>query len=192
MIAAVDDDLGWSPQRCAPAIVAGGAGNCDARTRGANPRGNRGPAQSYFPGTHVHFRLTATMTQRLALVSLVVRDYDEAIAYFTRVLGFELREDTPLEGGKRWVRVGPAAGGAELLLARARTPEQRDRIGDQHGGRVGFFLHTDDFARDFTRMRDAGVQFAEAPREEPYGTVVVFTDCCGNRWDLVELRAGAT
>ncbi len=129
------------------------------------------------------------MTSHLALVSLLVKDYDEAIAWYTRVLGFELREDTPQGGGRRWVRVGPTGGGAELLLARAATPEQFARIGDQHGGRVGFFLHTDDFARDYERMRSAGVQFAGAPRHEPYGTVVVFTDHCGNRWDLVELAA---
>lgn len=128
------------------------------------------------------------MTQRLALFSLIVRDYDEAIAYYTRVLGFTLVEDTPLGEGKRWVRVAPSAGGAELLLARARTPAQSDRIGDQHGGRVGFFLHTDDFTADHARMLKAGVQFVESPRTESYGRVVVFTDLYGNRWDLVEIR----
>lgn len=129
------------------------------------------------------------MTQRLALFSLVVRDYDEAIAYFTSALGFELLEDTPLGGGKRWVRVAPSSGGAELLLARARSPAQSERIGDQHGGRVGFFLHTDDFAGEYARMQQAGVQFVESPRNEPYGRVVVFTDLYGNRWDLVEFRS---
>lgn len=130
------------------------------------------------------------MTQHLALVSLVVRDYDEAIAWFTKVLGFELREDSRLEDGKRWVRVGPSAGTAELLLARARGAPQQDRIGDQHGGRVGFFLHTDDFVGDHARMQAAGVQFAESPREESYGKVVVFLDLYGNRWDLVQLKDG--
>ena len=129
------------------------------------------------------------MTQRLALFSLVVRDYDEAIAYFTGALGFELLEDTPLGDGKRWVRVAPSSGGAELLLARARSAAQSDRIGDQHGGRVGFFLHTDDFAGEYARMQQAGVQFVESPRNEPYGRVVVFTDLYGNRWDLVEIKA---
>ncbi len=127
------------------------------------------------------------MSSRLALVSLLVRDYDEAIAYYSGVLGFELREDTPLGGDKRWVRVRPETGGAELLLARAATPEQFARIGDQHGGRVGFFLHTDDFTSEYERLRAAGVQFAGAPRHEEYGTVVVFIDRYGNRWDLVEL-----
>jgi len=129
------------------------------------------------------------VTLRLALFALVVRDYDEAIAYFTRVLGFALLEDTPLGDGKRWVRVAPAGGGAELLLARARTPAQSDRIGDQHGGRVGLFLHTDDFTGEYARLLKAGVQFVETPRNESYGRVVVFTDLYGNRWDLVEVPA---
>jgi catechol 2,3-dioxygenase-like lactoylglutathione lyase family enzyme len=127
----------------------------------------------------------------LAFVSLVVRDYDEAIAWYRDVLGFALLEDAPRENGKRWVRVGPADGrGASLLLARAATAEQRARIGDQTGGRVFLFLHTDDFARDHERMRARGARFVEAPRHEPYGTVAVFLDLYGNRWDLIE-PAGA-
>jgi catechol 2,3-dioxygenase-like lactoylglutathione lyase family enzyme len=123
---------------------------------------------------------------RLALVSYLVRDYDEAIAYFKDQLGFEVREDAPQGAGKRWVRVGPPRGGADLLLARAATPEQNSSVGRQHGGRVGFFLHTDDFERDYRRMRAAGVRFEGTPRHETYGTVIVFTDLYGNRWDLVE------
>jgi catechol 2,3-dioxygenase-like lactoylglutathione lyase family enzyme len=120
-------------------------------------------------------------------LTLVVRDYDEAIAYFTGTLGFILVEDVPLGGGKRWVRVAPPSGrGASLLLARAATAEQVARVGDQTGGRVALFLHTDDFWADYGAMKSRGVQFAEEPREEPYGTVAVFIDLYGNRWDLVQ------
>jgi catechol 2,3-dioxygenase-like lactoylglutathione lyase family enzyme len=121
----------------------------------------------------------------LGLVTLVVRDYDEAIAFYVDALGFELAEDTPLGGGKRWVVVRPG-GGAGLLLARAATPAQEARVGDQTGGRVGLFLSTDDFEGDHRRMRAAGVVFEEAPRAEPYGRVAVFRDLYGNRWDLIE------
>lgn len=125
-------------------------------------------------------------------VTLLVRDYDEAIAYFTGALGFDLVEDTELEGGRRWVLVGPAGGrGTSLLLARASTPEQAARVGGQTGGRVGFFLHTDDLRRDYGAMRARGVSFSEEPRREPYGTVAVFEDLYGNRWDLLESSAGA-
>ena len=128
--------------------------------------------------------------QNLALVALVVPDYDEAIAHCTDDLGFDLREDTDLGGGKRWVVVGPpGSGGCGLLLARAATDEQRARIGDQTGGRVFLFVHTDDFAADHTRLTAAGVTFLEGPRHEEYGTVAVFEDRFGNRWDLIE-RAG--
>lgn len=125
----------------------------------------------------------------LGLVALVVRDYDEAIAFYVDALGFELREDTPLEAGKRWVVLAPP-GSREtgLLLAEANGPAQEARVGDQTGGRVGLFLNTDDFARDHERMLAAGVRFAEAPRHEPYGTVAVFLDLYGNRWDLVQPR----
>jgi catechol 2,3-dioxygenase-like lactoylglutathione lyase family enzyme len=124
--------------------------------------------------------------QQITAVALVVKDYDEAIAYFTGCLGFTLAEDTPLGGGKRWVVVGPPGGGTALLLARAATPEQSARVGDQTGGRVFLFLRTDDFWRDYRAMQSRGVHFAEEPREEAYGTVAVFLDLYGNRWDLVE------
>jgi len=122
-------------------------------------------------------------------VSLIVRDYDEAIKFFTASLGFKLIADTPLEQGKRWVLVAPPnSHGTSLLLAQAATPEQVSRIGNQTGGRVFLFLHTDDFWRDYRQMMARGVKFKEAPREEPYGTVVVFEDVCGNLWDLLELK----
>ncbi|WP_306120620.1 MULTISPECIES: VOC family protein [unclassified Roseitalea] len=126
------------------------------------------------------------MTQRLALVTLVVPDYDEAIDFYCTALGFDLVEDTQLGASKRWVRVAPPGGGAALLLAKADGPGQTAAIGKQTGGRVAFFLETDDFARDHERFRRAGVGFVEQPRHEPYGTVAVFTDPFGNRWDLIE------
>jgi catechol 2,3-dioxygenase-like lactoylglutathione lyase family enzyme len=127
--------------------------------------------------------------QRLAYVTLLVRDYDEAIAFFIRSLGFCVVEDTPLGEGKRWVLVGPQeSSGACLLLARASTPKQESLIGDQGGGRVFLFLHTDDFQRDYSEMKSRGVRFTEAPRHEDYGTVAVFEDLYGNKWDLVEPR----
>ena len=122
----------------------------------------------------------------IALTTLVVRDYDEAVAFYRDKIGFALIEDTPLGGGKRWVVMAPAPGGAALLFARADGETQAARIGDQAGGRVGLFLHTDDFGRDYDRMRAAGVRFAEPPRHEPYGTVAVFEDLYGNRWDLIQ------
>lgn len=122
-------------------------------------------------------------------VTLVVREYDEAIEFFTRKLGFEVREDTDLGGGKRWVIVGPRdSSGTTLLLAKAANPEQIQHIGNQTGGRVAFFLQTDDFAYEYERMKSAGVHFVENPRTEPYGTVVVFEDLYGNRWDLLQLK----
>ena len=123
---------------------------------------------------------------RLALVTLLVRDYDEAVAWYRGRLGFTLVEDTPLPGGKRWVVVAPGPEAPGLLLARAAHARQAAHVGDQFGGRVGLFLHTDDFARDHARLQAAGVSFAEPPREEPYGTVAVFTDLYGNRWDLLQ------
>ncbi len=124
----------------------------------------------------------------IALVTLVVRDYDEAIAFYTDALGFELVEDTDRGDGTRWVVVRPrgSAPGAALLLARAGDGEQRASVGAQTGGRVGFFLHTEDFAGDHARMLAAGVRFLEAPRHEPYGSVAVFEDLYGNRWDLLQ------
>ena len=127
------------------------------------------------------------MKQHLSLVSLLVADYDEAISFFTRSLDFELCEDTPLGGGKRWVVLRPPGStGAGLLLARADGPAQAARIGDQTGGRVFLFLETDDFERDHARMAAAGVRFVEAPRLETYGVVAVFEDLYGNRWDLIQ------
>jgi catechol 2,3-dioxygenase-like lactoylglutathione lyase family enzyme len=126
------------------------------------------------------------MSQTLALVSLVVSDYDEAIGFYVGKLGFDLTEDTAMGPGKRWVVVTPPRSQAGLLLARAADEAQTARIGDQAGGRVFLFLHTDDFDRDHARMTAAGVCFIEAPRREPYGTVAVFEDLYGNRWDLLQ------
>ena len=125
------------------------------------------------------------MTQTIAGMALLVADYDDAIAFYVGALGFSLLEDTPLDDGKRWVRVGPPHGTA-LLLARADGAEQTARIGDQTGGRVFLFLETDDFARDHALFSARGVRFLEAPRTESYGTVAVFEDLYGNRWDLIE------
>ncbi|WP_282083664.1 VOC family protein [Streptomyces tendae] len=128
---------------------------------------------------------------RIALVALVVDDYDEAIRFYTEALGFRLAEDSPRPDGSRWVVVEPGGpgGGTALLLARAKGDDQRARVGDQTGGRVGFFLYTDDFARDHARMTAAGVTFLEEPRHEPYGSVAVFRDLYGNRWDLLQPAA---
>jgi catechol 2,3-dioxygenase-like lactoylglutathione lyase family enzyme len=127
------------------------------------------------------------MERALAIIALVVRDYDEAIDYYTHVLGFTLVEDRDMPAeNKRWVVVAPGQGGAHLLLARASNDAQRARIGDQAGGRVFLFLHTDDIARDHAVYRDRGVRFSGEPREEAYGTVVVFEDLYGNRWDLIQ------
>ena len=120
---------------------------------------------------------------------MVVRDYDEAIAFYSDALGFELLEDTPLGEGKRWVVVRPSGSReAGVLLAMAVTADEATRVGDQTGGRVGWVLNTDDFDRDFARMTAAGVDFEEAPRSEPYGVVAVFRDLYGNRWDLIQTR----
>lgn len=127
------------------------------------------------------------MSLKLALVSVVVRDYDEALAWYTRVLGFTKMEDTPLGNGKRWVVLSPGAGaGASLLLARAATPDQESRVGNQTGGRVFLFLHTDDFAGIHGSLVAAGVRFDGPPRVESFGRVAVFFDLYGNKWDLVE------
>jgi catechol 2,3-dioxygenase-like lactoylglutathione lyase family enzyme len=120
-------------------------------------------------------------------VTLLVRDYDEAIAYYGGILGFKLLEDTPLGGEKRWVRMAPGEKpGIVLLLARAVTPEQQDHVGKQTGGRVFLFLETDDFWSDYNILNTAGVRFIEQPRQESYGWVVVFLDLYGNKWDLVQ------
>jgi catechol 2,3-dioxygenase-like lactoylglutathione lyase family enzyme len=125
--------------------------------------------------------------RHLNLISLLVADYDEAIAFYTGALGFTLIEDSDMGIGKRWVTIAPRPEAeTRILLAKAASPEQAARIGDQTGGRVFLFLHTDDFDRDHARMTAAGVRFLEAPRREPYGTVAVFEDLCGNRWDLLQ------
>lgn len=126
------------------------------------------------------------MKQTLALISYVVRDYDEAIAFFTNAMQFDLVEDMPQEN-KRWVVVRPHGEvGVSLLLARADTPEQQAAIGNQTGGRVFLFLHTDNFKRDYEHMRLHGIEFMEEPRQEVYGTVAVFKDLYGNKWDLLQ------
>jgi catechol 2,3-dioxygenase-like lactoylglutathione lyase family enzyme len=122
----------------------------------------------------------------LSLVSLIVRDYDEAIAFYTDKLGFVLREDTLLGPDKRWVIVSPASGGAGILLAKAKNAAELAAVGKQAGGRVFLFLETDDFHRDHGRMVNAGVTFREVPRHETYGIVAVFEDLYGNLFDLVE------
>ena len=132
------------------------------------------------------------MPQTLAQIALVVRDYDEAITFFTQRLGFVLIEDSALSQDKRWVVVKPNnPGSAALLLAKAATPEQQSAIGNQAGGRVAFFLLTDDFWRDHHAMQSSGVKFLEPPREEPYGTVAVFEDLYGNKWDLLMPRSAS-
>lgn len=126
------------------------------------------------------------MHQRIATVALVVDDYDAAIAYYTEILGFQLREDVALGEDKRWVVVAPPGSDSTLLLAQAANEQQRARIGDQTGGRVFLFLETNDFKRDYEAMKQRGVRFLESPRHESYGTVAVFEDGYGNRWDLLE------
>jgi catechol 2,3-dioxygenase-like lactoylglutathione lyase family enzyme len=124
---------------------------------------------------------------RLFLVSLVVDSYDRAKTFYCEGLGFDCVEDTAMPDGKRWLVVRPTGGdGAALLLAEATDDAQRAAIGNQTGGRVGFFLETDDFARDHRRFTEAGIIFQEEPRHEPYGTVAVFADLYGNLWDLIE------
>jgi catechol 2,3-dioxygenase-like lactoylglutathione lyase family enzyme len=132
------------------------------------------------------------MNQTIAAVAVLVLDYDEAIAFYTTALGFELVEDTPLGGGKRWVRVAPrgseGTNKASILLAKAATEQQAAFVGNQAGGRVWLFLHTDDFWRDYRAFQTRGVRFLETPRNEDYGTVAVFEDCYGNKWDLIEMK----
>jgi catechol 2,3-dioxygenase-like lactoylglutathione lyase family enzyme len=123
--------------------------------------------------------------RRLRSIALVVRDYDEAIAWYVGVLGLALIEDTPGADGKRWVVVAPAGGGASFVLARASGDAQAARVGDQTGGRVFLFVESDDFAADFARLSAAGVRFVEGPRQEAYGSVAVFVDLYGNKWDLI-------
>jgi catechol 2,3-dioxygenase-like lactoylglutathione lyase family enzyme len=129
---------------------------------------------------------------KLAQLALLVRDYDEAIAWYARALGFRCVEDTPLGAGKRWVVMRPPGpGGADLLLARAVNAEQESRVGNQTGGRVFLFLHSDDFWRDHDAFAARGVKFVVAPHQEEYGIAAVFEDLYGNRWDLIGGRAAA-
>lgn len=127
------------------------------------------------------------MHQSIGAISLVIPDYDQAIDFYVNVLGFQLVEDTDLESGKRWVLVAPPGSTeSRLLLAKADSPAQERVIGNQAGGRVWLFLNTDNFARDHAAFLNRGVQFLESPRNEPYGTVAVFQDPFGNKWDLIE------
>jgi len=135
------------------------------------------------------------MHQTIGHIALIVRDYDEAIAFFTQSLGFELIEDTPSKDrqgrDKRWVLVAPPGSrGTQILLAKASNAEESSRIGNQTGGRVFLFLHTDDFWRDYTAMKEKEVRFVREPNEEEYGTVAVFEDLYGNQWDLLQLKRG--
>ena len=130
------------------------------------------------------------MNQHLGALALLVADYDEAIAWYTRALGFELIEDTDMGNGKRWVLLAPQGSSeTRLLLAKAQGEQQQSQIGDQAGGRVFLLLHTDDFDRDHRHMLAQGVQFDEAPRHESYGSVAVFRDLYGNRWDLLQRKS---
>lgn len=127
------------------------------------------------------------MQQYLAGISLVVNDYDEAIDFYTRKLSFTLLEDTRMSDTKRWVVIAPPGStGCTLLLAKAANDAQKAAVGNQTGGRVFLFLHTDNFDRDYNQMQKAGIEFIESPRQETYGKVVVFVDLYGNRWDLIE------
>jgi len=130
------------------------------------------------------------MRQHLAFVAIVVSDYNEAKKYYCGTLGFELIEDTPQDNGrKRWVVVAPPGNPqTRILLAKASNPEQISRVGNQTGGRVAFFLQTDDLKRDFEKFSAAGIRFEDSPREERYGTVAVFKDLYGNRWDLLQFK----
>jgi len=133
------------------------------------------------------------MPQQLGYITLVIRDYDEAIAFFTQVLGFDLVEDSSSTDrqnrAKRWVLIAPQRStGTQILLAKASNPEETSRIGKQTGGRVFLFLHTDNFWLDYNRMCSKGVKFVRTPKEEEYGTVAVFEDLYGNKWDLLQLK----
>ena len=127
------------------------------------------------------------MKQHLGALALLVADYDEAIAWYTRALGFELTEDTDMGGGKRWVLLAPPGSSeTRLLLAKAKGDEQASRIGNQTGGRVFLFLYTDDFKRDYEAFKSKGVVFIRGPEDQPHGTVAVFQDLYGNAWDLIQ------
>lgn len=136
--------------------------------------------------------MSTQIRQSISSVALLVDDYDEAIAFYTQKLGFHLLQDTDLGAGKRWVQVVPQGmSGCSLLLAKATKPVQQQAVGNQSGGRVFLFLQTDDFWRDYQFMSEQGVKFDEQPREEAYGTVVVFQDLYGNKWDLLQLNTAS-
>lgn len=157
----------------------------------------RGPGTasifSHFPlGRNAWSLENMEPNHRLAMSTLLVREYDEAIGFFVGTLGFVLIEDTELHPGKRWVVVSPSSSDSSgLLLARASDAAQQQCIGKQTGGRVGFFLTTDDFETSYRRLQERGVRFCETPRKETYGLVAVFLDLYGNRWDLIQPAQGA-
>ena len=126
------------------------------------------------------------MNQQIVQIMILIRDYDEAIEFYTKALGFELLEDTQRSETKRWVRVAPAGGGCSMLLAKATTPEQEACVGNQTGGRVLLFIHTDDFDAYYAHLQSHSVKFVGEPRDEDFGKVVVFEDLYGNKWDLIE------
>ena len=128
------------------------------------------------------------MTTSLGMIAIVIPDYDEAIAHFVNDLGFTLIEDTELSPVKRWVVVAPSNSGAQILLAKASSPQQEAAIGNSTGGRVGYFLYTDNFAETYENYRSRGIEFTETPRSEVFGQVVVFKDKYGNKWDLIEMK----
>ncbi len=129
------------------------------------------------------------MKRKIGAITLVVKDYDEAIRFYVEKLNFILVEDTQLDATKRWVLIAPSnVAETHILLAQAAAPKQKNAIGNQTGGRVFLFLHTDDFWRDYNNMKAKGVTFLEEPRKEIYGTVVVFEDLYGTKWDLIELK----
>ena len=133
--------------------------------------------------------MTKAIKQRISNIALVVENYDDAIEFYTQKLNFELIENTDLGGGKRWVQISPPnAEGTNILLAKASNDQQQQSIGNQAGGRVFLFLQTNDFSRDYEHMKSQGVEFTEQPRVEEYGTVVVFKDLYGTKWDLLQLN----
>lgn len=133
--------------------------------------------------------MTKAIKQRISNIALVVENYDDAIEFYTQKLNFELVENTDLGGGKRWVQISPPnAEGTNILLAKASNDQQQQSIGNQAGGRVFLFLQTNDFSRDYEHMKSQGVEFTEQPRVEEYGTVVVFKDLYGTKWDLLQLN----
>ncbi|MBA6417883.1 VOC family protein [Colwellia sp. 6M3] len=133
--------------------------------------------------------MTKAIKQRISNIALVVENYDDAIEFYTQKLNFELIENTDLGGGKRWVQISPPnAEGTNILLAKASNEQQQQSIGNQAGGRVFLFLQTNDFWRDYEYMKSQGVEFTEQPRVEEYGTVVVFKDLYGTKWDLLQLN----